>query len=58
MSENSLKSGSKSVLVKFKKEIMPALDEAVRRCDTDRSKFIRSAVREKARKVGVPFPTR
>ena len=46
------------MLVKFKKEIMPALDEAVRRCDTDRSKFIRSAVREKARKVGVPFPTR
>lgn len=41
------KSESRAVIVYFPKTIIPLIDEAVRLRDTDRSKFIRSAVREK-----------
>jgi metal-responsive CopG/Arc/MetJ family transcriptional regulator len=41
------KSKSKAVLVFFPNEIMPLIDHAVVDQDTDRSKFIRNAVREK-----------
>ena len=34
-------------------EMFPALDEAVRKLDTDRSKFIRAAIREKMARHGV-----
>jgi hypothetical protein len=37
-------------------EMFPALDAAVRKLDTDRSKFIRAAIREKLEKHGVQIP--
>ncbi len=40
------KSSSKAVLVYFPKNQMPLIDRAVDITDTDRSKFIRSAVRQ------------
>lgn len=40
------KDRAKAVVVYFPEEIMPMLDETVRALDTDRSKFIRRAVRE------------
>lgn len=41
------KSESKQIIVYFPKAIMPLIDRAVDMADTDRSKYIRSAVREK-----------
>lgn len=41
------KSESKLLNVWVPKEIFPLLDAAVRLLDTDRSKFVRSALREK-----------
>lgn len=38
------------------KVIMPYLDKAVALEDTDRSKFVRNALRDKMRKQGVPVP--
>ena len=40
------KSSSKAVLVYFPKHQIPLIDRAVDLTDTDRSKFIRSAVRQ------------
>lgn len=37
-------------------EMFPLLDAAVRKLDTDRSKFIRAAIREKMLKHGVVAP--
>jgi metal-responsive CopG/Arc/MetJ family transcriptional regulator len=44
------KDTAKGVLIYFPKEMMPLIDEAVRQHDLDRSKFIRTAVREKLAK--------
>lgn len=41
------KRDSKAVLVYFPTEIIPLIDQAVEQQDSDRSKFIRNAVREK-----------
>ncbi len=38
------------------KVLVPTIDEAVVMEDSDRSKFIRNAVREKIRKVGLTIP--
>ena len=34
-------------------ELFPLLDQAVRKLDTDRSKFIRAAIREKIERAGI-----
>ena len=47
------KATSRLVPVWFPKDIFPILDEAVEAADTDRSKFIRTAVREKLSRHGV-----
>ncbi|HBR94323.1 MAG TPA: hypothetical protein DEA90_09190 [Opitutae bacterium] len=44
------KDKAKAILVHFPIEMMPFIDEAVKRHDLDRSKFIRIAVREKLTK--------
>ena len=41
------KRAAKAVLVYFPHEIIPLIDQAVEQQDSDRSKFIRNAVREK-----------
>ena len=47
------KAESRLVPVWFPEELIPHIDDAVKRLDTDRSKFIRNAVREKMRRSGV-----
>lgn len=47
------KATSKLVLVWFPDSILPLIDDAVRKLDTDRSKFIRNAVREAMARAGV-----
>ena len=42
------KSKAKAVIVWFPIELLAGLDQAVRLTDSDRSKYIRQAVREKA----------
>lgn len=44
--------GSKLLSVWVPKELVPLLDEGVRREDSDRSKFIRNAIREKLARDG------
>ena len=44
------------VPVLFPKRVLPHLDRAVRKSDSDRSKFIRTAVREKMTRLGVAAP--
>ena len=44
---------SKLVMVWFPKSLIPFMDDAVTLLDTDRSKFIRNAVREKMARAGV-----
>ena len=46
------KRDSRQVLVWFPKVILPFIEQAVERLDTDRSKFIRAAVREKLAREG------
>jgi len=48
------KSSSKAVLVYFPKHQMPLIDEAVNITDTDRSKFIRGAVRQALDRLSLP----
>jgi metal-responsive CopG/Arc/MetJ family transcriptional regulator len=38
-------------------DLLPILDQAVRKLDTDRSKFIRQAMREKILRAGITMPT-
>ena len=45
--------GSKLLSVWVPRELVPLLDEGVRREDTDRSKFIRNAIREKLGRQGI-----
>lgn len=40
----------------MQEEMFPSLDAAVRKLDTDRSKFIRAAIREKIENAGVATP--
>lgn len=44
---------SRLVLVWFPHSLIPLIDDAVDKLDTDRSKFIRNAVREKMARAGV-----
>lgn len=44
---------SRLVTVWFPRAVLPRIDKALRRLDTDRSKFIRQAVREKMERAGV-----
>ena len=44
---------SKLLSVWVPKSLVPLLDEGVRREDTDRSKFIRNAIREKLARDGI-----
>jgi len=54
MKQRSIKrAGSKLLSVWVPKDLVPLLDEGVRRSDTDRSKFIRNAIREKLMREGV-----
>jgi metal-responsive CopG/Arc/MetJ family transcriptional regulator len=41
------KANSRAIIVYFPNAVLPLIDEAVANADTDRSKFIRSAVRQK-----------
>ena len=50
------KSNSKAVLVYFPKHQMPLIDRAVNITDTDRSKFIRSAVRQALDRLSLVSP--
>lgn len=52
----STKNTKRLVAVIFPTEVLPHLDRAVRKSDSDRSKFIRTAVREKMARVGVVVP--
>jgi metal-responsive CopG/Arc/MetJ family transcriptional regulator len=45
--------GSKLLSVWVPKGLVPLLDEGVRKEDSDRSKFIRNAVREKLARHGI-----
>lgn len=36
--------------------LFPVLDQGVQLEDSDRSKFIRNAIREKCQRIGVPMP--
>jgi metal-responsive CopG/Arc/MetJ family transcriptional regulator len=45
--------GSKLLSVWVPKAMVPLLDEGVRKEDSDRSKFIRNAIREKLARDGV-----
>lgn len=54
MKQRSAKrAGSKLLSVWVPKNLVPFLDEGVRREDTDRSKFIRNAIREKLARDGI-----
>jgi metal-responsive CopG/Arc/MetJ family transcriptional regulator len=44
-------------MVWFPQTLLPLIDSAVCRLDTDRSKFIRNACREKAARAGIIIPT-
>jgi metal-responsive CopG/Arc/MetJ family transcriptional regulator len=46
------KSEAKAVLVNFPLSMMVLIDDAVHQLDSDRSKFIRAAVREKIQRAG------
>jgi len=53
MKRRSLKRpGSKLLSVWVPKSLVPLLDEGVRKEDSDRSKFIRNAIREKLARDG------
>lgn len=47
------KSKSKLLTVWVPEALIPALDEGVRIADSDRSKFVRAAIREHLAKIGV-----
>lgn len=47
------KSDSKGILVHFPNDVIPAIDRGVQLDDSDRSKFIRKAVREKLARHGI-----
>lgn len=51
------KAGSRLVNVYFPEAVLPVIDEAVKELDTDRSKFIRKAVREKLERSGFKTKT-
>jgi len=48
------KSECRLITIWFPAPILPILDIAIQRLDTDRSKFIRIAVREKLARAGIP----
>ena len=47
------RAGSKLLSVWVPKNLLPLLDEGVRKEDSDRSKFIRNAIREKLARGGI-----
>ena len=47
--------GGKLLTVWVSKSLLPSLDEGVKREDSDRSKFIRNAIREKLAKHRIPI---
>jgi len=47
------KTNARQILVWFPNQLIPLIDQAVDRLDTDRSKFIRNAVREKMERSGI-----
>ena len=47
------KSNSRPIIVWFPDKVIPLIDAAVLLEDTDRSKFIRKAIREKLARLGV-----
>ncbi len=47
------KTNSKLINVWFPDEVLPLIDVAVRVADSDRSKFIRNAVREKMDRMNI-----
>jgi len=50
------KSNSKLVNVWVPKSILPAINQAAVKGDTDRSKYIRQAIREKLDREGIVIP--
>lgn len=48
-----LKDESKMLTVWVPQELFPLIDEGVRREDSDRSKFVRNAIREKLARSGL-----
>lgn len=44
---------TRSILIRFPKDLIPIIDRAVLKEDLDRSKFIRHAVREKLERSGL-----
>jgi len=50
------KQNSRPVLLLIQKPVLDEIDRVVRLLDTDRSKFIRAAVREKIEKSGMNCP--
>ena len=56
MSERVTKDNSKPVLIHIPKRMLPAIERATGRLDTDRSKFIRQAIREKLERHNIPVP--
>lgn len=53
MSDRTTKANSKPVLIHIPKRMLPAIRQATGLLDTDRSKFIRAAVREKLQRHGI-----
>jgi metal-responsive CopG/Arc/MetJ family transcriptional regulator len=53
MSIRITKANSKPVLVHLPKTLFPDLARALAKLDTDRSKFIRAAIREKLERHGI-----
>jgi len=49
------KPGGKLLTVWVSKSLLPSLDEGVKKEDSDRSKFIRNAIREKLARHRVPI---
>lgn len=45
---------AKAVLILFPKELLDGINQAVMRLDTDRSKFVRNAVRERLAQIAAP----
>jgi metal-responsive CopG/Arc/MetJ family transcriptional regulator len=48
------KSNARMINVWFPKPVMPLMDRGVQLEDSDRSKFIRRAVRERLERMGIP----
>jgi metal-responsive CopG/Arc/MetJ family transcriptional regulator len=48
------KSSSRLVNIWIPTGLIPIIDDAVKRDDTDRSKYIRNAIREKLERAGIP----